>query len=72
MFKLEAVPHNWKKQLGMLEKARNRVIRVILHSDEFNKIEYLLQILWFISITQRLCYKAYIYLFTRYRITCYW
>jgi len=41
----------------MLQRARNRAMRVILHCDKYTKIEHTLQALQFMSVKQRLHYN---------------
>jgi len=41
-------------QLGTLQRARNRAMRVISHCDKYTKIKYMLRVLQFMSVKQRL------------------
>jgi len=50
-------------QLGMLQKAQNRAMRVILHCDKYTKIERMLQALQFMSIKQRLYYNVCVFIY---------
>ena len=50
-------------QLGMLQKAQNRAMRVILHCDRYTKIEHMLQALQFMNIKQRLYYNVCVFIY---------
>jgi len=50
-------------QLGMLQRAQNRAMRVISHCDRYTKIEHMLQILQFTSVKQRLHYTVCIFIY---------
>jgi len=47
----------------MLQKARNRAMRVISHCDKYTKIECMLQALQFMSIKQRLYYSVCVFIY---------
>jgi len=52
-----------KTQLSTLEKAQNRVRRVILQRDKHNKINDMLEALQFMSIKQRLYYSVCVFIY---------
>jgi len=49
-------------QLGMLQKAQNRAMRVISHCNKYTKIDRMLQTLQFMSIKQRLYYSVCVFI----------
>jgi len=49
-------------QLGMLQRTQNRTMRIILHCDEYIRIEHVLQVLQFMSVKQRLHYAVCIFI----------
>jgi len=50
-------------QLGVLQRAQNRAMRIILHCDEYITIEYVLQALQFMFVKQRLHYTVCIFIY---------
>jgi len=47
-------------QLGVLQRAQNRAMRVILHCDKYTKIEHMLAV--YVCKTEVTLYRLYIYL----------
>jgi len=50
-------------QLGMLQRAQNGSLRIVLHCGKYTKIEHVLQVLQFLSVKQRLHYTVCIFVY---------
>jgi len=48
-------------QLSKSQKVQTQAMRIILQYDRYTKVNYILQVLQFMSIRQELYYNMYIY-----------